>query len=56
VAGPWQAERVLCAWAELGFGPKAVYKLKIHFLFFIQLQTEFKLQKFVSKYIELQKL
>jgi hypothetical protein len=56
VAGPHQAKRALCAWAELDFGPEAVLKLKNHFLFFIQFQTEFKLQNFVSKYPELQKL
>jgi hypothetical protein len=42
--------------AELGFGLEAVLKLKIPFLFFIRFQTEFKLQKFISKYLELQKL
>jgi hypothetical protein len=31
-------------------------KLKIHFPFFIRFQGEFKLQNFVSKYPELQKL
>jgi hypothetical protein len=31
-------------------------KLKNSFLFFIRFQTEFKLQKFASKYPELQKL
>jgi hypothetical protein len=56
VAGPWQAERALCMRAELSFGPESVQKLKIPFLFFIRFQTEFKLQKFVSKYPELQKL
>jgi hypothetical protein len=35
---------------------KSFKKLKIPFLFFIRFQTEFKLQNFVSKYPELQKL
>jgi hypothetical protein len=56
VAEPRQAERALYAWAKLAFDPEAVEKLKIPFLFFIRFQTEFKLQKFVSKYLELQKL
>jgi hypothetical protein len=56
VAGPYQAKRALCAWVKLDFVPEAVLKLKIYFLFFIQFQTEFKLQNFVSKYPELQKL
>jgi hypothetical protein len=56
MAGPRKAEGALCVWAELSFGPEAVYKLKIPFLFFIQFQTEFKLQKFVSKYPKLQNL
>jgi hypothetical protein len=38
------------------FGPVAREFKKIHFLFFIRFQTEFKLQKIVSKYPELQKL
>jgi hypothetical protein len=43
-------------------GPRADFSLvarelkKILFYFFIRFQTEFKLQKFVSKYLELQKL
>jgi hypothetical protein len=34
VVKPQQAERALCAWAELSFSPEAVEKLKIPFLFF----------------------
>jgi hypothetical protein len=56
VARPRQADHALCALAELCFDPGAVLKLKIPFLFFIRFQTEFKLQKFVSKYPKLQKL
>jgi hypothetical protein len=56
VAGPRQADHALCTRGELGFGPEAVLKLKILFLFFIRFQTEFNFQKFISKYPELQKL
>jgi hypothetical protein len=44
VAGPQQAECTLSARAGLGFGPEAVFDLKIHFLFFIwfQLNSNFK--------------
>jgi hypothetical protein len=51
-----QVERALCARAELGFGPEAIFKLKIPFLFFYSVSTDFKLQKFISKSSELQKL
>jgi hypothetical protein len=47
--------------AAVGLGPCRFWPggpeiQKIPFLFFIHFQTEFKLQKFVSKYLELQKL
>jgi hypothetical protein len=51
---PQQVEHALCTWAKLS--PEAVLKLKISFLFSFQFQTEFKFQKFISKYPELQKL
>jgi hypothetical protein len=60
------AERAtLCAcsalWSSHGrpssvLAQKPFKKLKNPFLFFIRFQAEFKLQKFVSKYPELQKL
>jgi hypothetical protein len=28
----------LCAWADLGFGPEAIFRLKIPFLFFYSVQ------------------
>jgi hypothetical protein len=41
---------------SLVLAQKLFKNLKNSFLFFIRFQTEFKLQKFVSKYPELQKL
>jgi hypothetical protein len=52
VAGLQQAERALRV-GRAWFRPRSRLKNKIPFLFFIQFQTEFKLQIFVSKYPEL---
>jgi hypothetical protein len=38
------------------FWPRSRLKIKNSFSIFIQFQTEFKIQKFVSKYPELQNL
>jgi hypothetical protein len=52
-AGRARAMRTGRAW----FWPRSCLKIKKNpFLFFIRFQTEFKLQNFVSKYPELQKL
>jgi hypothetical protein len=44
VAGPQQAKRALCTWAELGFGLEAVSKLKslFYFHFSFKLNLNFK--------------
>jgi hypothetical protein len=63
---PVHVEQATChvsraAKATVGLGPVPILarwpgNSKIPFLFFIWFQTEFKLQKFVSKYLELKKL